>query len=118
MNIQLFNERVSLESQIYIFKLCVRQRRLLKKERLAKIEQHISRQQAIFAKAVAARQKLLNNTNRQYWRPATIINFHMQHFTQLRCIPFFLCKPDLDIALFAIISDCGTDIRNMLQSYG
>ena len=42
----------------------------------------------------------------------------MQHFTQLRYLPFYLCKPDLDTSLSAIISYCGTDIRNMMQSYG
>ena len=42
----------------------------------------------------------------------------MQHFTQLRYLPFNLCNPDLDTALSAIISDCGTVNRNMMQSYG
>ena len=42
----------------------------------------------------------------------------MHHFTQLQYLPFCVCKPDLDTALSAIISDCGTDIRNMMQSYG
>ena len=116
MNIRQFKERVSLESQI--LQLCVRQRQLLTEERLAKLEQLIPRQQAIFAEAVAERQEYFDNPNRQYWRPATRINPHMQHFTQLRYLPFCFCKPDLDTALSAIISDCGTDIRNMMQSYG
>ena len=81
MNIQLFNKRVSLESRI--LQLCVRQRHWLTKERLAKLEQLIPRQQAMLAEAVAERQKLLDNSNRQYWRPATRINPHMHHFTQL-----------------------------------
>ena len=42
----------------------------------------------------------------------------MKHFTQLRYLHFYVCKPDLDTAFSAIISDCGKDIRNMLQSYG
>ena len=89
MNIQLFNERVSLESRI--LQLCVRQRQWLTEERLAKLEQLIPRQQAILAEAVAERQELLDNSNRQYWRPATRINPHMQTFTQLRYFPFCVC---------------------------
>ena len=115
MNIKLFNERVSIESRI--LQLCVRQRQLLTEERLAKLEPLIPRQQAILAEAVADKQEFLDNANRQCWRPATQINHHMQHFTQLRYLPFYLCKPDLDTALSAIISDCGTNIRNMMQSY-
>ena len=42
----------------------------------------------------------------------------MQHFTQLHYLPFSVCNPDLDIALFAILTDCGADIRKMMQSYG
>ena len=68
MNIQLFNEHVSLESRI--LQLCVRQRQWLTKERLAKLEQLIPRQQAILAEAVAERQEFLENPSRQYWRPA------------------------------------------------
>ena len=64
MNIQLFNERVSLESRI--LQLCVRQRQWLTEERLAKLEQLIPRLQAILAEAVAERQELLDNPNRQY----------------------------------------------------
>ena len=116
MNIQLFNERVSLESRI--LQLCVRQRQWLTEERLTKLEQLIPCQQAILAEAVAESQELLDNPNRQYWRPATRINPQIHHFTQLRYLPFCVCKPDLDTALSAIISDCGTDIRNMMQSYG
>ena len=115
MNIQLFNERVLFESQL--LQLCVRQRQWLKAERLAQLEELIPRQQTIMAKAVAERQDLLDNANRQYWRPATRINPHMQHFTQLRYHSLFLCKPDLDTAFSAVISDCSTDIRNMMQSY-
>ena len=116
MNIQLFNERVSIESRI--LQLCVRQREWLTEERLTKIEQLIPREHAILAQAVAERQEFFDSPNRQYWRPATRINPHMQHFTQLRYLSFNLCKPDLDIALSAIISDCGTDIRNLMQNYG
>ena len=65
MNIQLFNERVSLESRI--LQLCVRQRQWLTEERLAKLEQLIPRQQAILAEAVVERQEFLDNPNRQYW---------------------------------------------------
>ena len=116
MNIQLFNERVLLESRI--LQLCVRQRQCLTEELLAKLEQLISRQQAILAEAVAEKQEFLDNPKRQYWRPATRINPHMQHFTQLRYLSFCVCKPDLDTALSAIISNCETDIQNMMQSYG
>ena len=115
MNIQLFNERVSLESRI--LQLCVRQRQWLTEERLAKLDQLIPRQQAILAEAVADRQELLDNPNRQYWRPATRINPNMHHFTQLRYLPFCVCKPDLDTALSAIISDFVTDIRDIMLSY-
>ena len=100
MNIQLFKERVSLESRI--LQLCVRQRQWLTEERFTKLEQLIPRQQAILAEAVAERQKLLDNPNCQYWRPANRINPHMQHFTQLRHLPFCVCKPDLDTALSSI----------------
>ena len=113
MNIQLFNKHVSLESRI--LQLCVRQRQWLTEERLAKLEQLNPRQQTILAEAVAEKQELLHNPNRQYWKPATRINPHMHHFTQLRYLPFVVCKPDLDTALSVIISDCGTDIRNMMQ---
>ena len=65
MDIQLFNERVSLESRI--LQLCVRQRQWLTDERLAKLEQLIPRQKAILAEAVAERQDLLDNPTRQYW---------------------------------------------------
>ena len=95
----------------------MQQRQWLTEERLAKLEQLIFRQQAILAEAVAERQEFLGNLNCQYWRPATRINHYIQHFTQLRYLPFYLCKTDLDIALSAIISDCRTDIRNMMQSY-
>ena len=63
MNIQLFNERVSLESRI--LQLGVRQRQWLTDERLAKLEQLIPRQQAILAEAVAERQEFLDSPNRQ-----------------------------------------------------
>ena len=96
----------------------MRQRQWLTEERLAKLEQLIPRQKAIFAEAVSEKQKFLDNPNRQYWRPATRINPHMHHFTQLRYLPFSVCKPDLDTALSTIISDCGTDIRNIMQSSG
>ena len=91
---------------------------MLTEERLAKVEQLIPRQQAILAEIVAEKQELLDNPNRKYWRPTTRINPHMHHFTQLRYLPFSVCKPDLDTALSSIISDCGTDIRNMMKSYG
>ena len=88
MDIQLFNERVSLESRI--LQLSVRQPQWLTEERLAKLKQLIPRKQAILAEAVAERQELLKNPNRQYYRPATRIYRHMQHFTQLRYL-FSIC---------------------------
>ena len=91
MNIQLFNEHVSLESRI--LQLSVRQRQWFTKERLAKLEQLIPRQQAILAEAVAERQEFFDNPSSQYWRPATRINPHMQHFTQLRYLPFVVFTP-------------------------
>ena len=42
----------------------------------------------------------------------------MAHFTQLRYLPFSVVKPDLDNALAAITSDCGTDLRQMIDGYG
>ena len=62
MNIQLFNERVSLESRI--LQLCVRQRQWSNEERLAKLEELIPRQQAILAEAVAVNQEFLDNPDR------------------------------------------------------
>ena len=96
----------------------MRLRQWLTEERIAKIDQLIPRQQAILAEVVAERQELLDNPNRQYRRPATRINIYMHHFTQLRYLLFVVCKPDLDTALIAIISDRGSDNRNMMQRYG
>ena len=116
MNIQLFNDRIAAESQI--LQRCMRLRQLLPAERLVCLEDLISGQQTILAQAVAERQEFFDNPNRLYWRPCTLLNPHMRHFTQLRYLPFLVCKPDLDVALFAVISDCGTDIRQMIESYG
>ena len=96
----------------------MRQRHWLTEERLAKLEQLIPRQQAILAEAVAERQELIDNFNRQYWRPANRNNPNMHHFTQLRYLTLYMCKPGLDTAVSSITSDCGTNIRNIMQSYG
>ena len=37
--------------------------------------------------------------------------------TQLCYLPFVVCKPDQDVAFSAVIFDCGTDIRHMIESY-
>ena len=116
MDIRQFNDRVETESRV--LQRAVRQRKWLKGERLAKLELLIPRQHAILAEAVAERQDLLDNPNRVYWRPSTRIRPQMVHFTQLRYLPFSLATPDLDNALGAITSDCGTDIRRMIEGYG
>ena len=41
----------------------------------------------------------------------------MQHLTQLRYLPFYLGKPDLETALSAILFDCGTIIRKKMHIY-
>ena len=116
MDIQLFNDRVAAESQI--LQRCMRLRQLLPAERLVRLEELIPGQQAILAQAVAERQEFFDNPNRLYWRPGTRLNPHMRHFTQFRYLPYLVCEPDLDLALSAVISDCGTDIRQMIESYG
>ena len=113
MNIQLLNVRVQFESQL--LQLCVRQRQWLHDKRLARLEQLLPMQQAILAEVVAERQELLDNPNRIFSRLGTHLNPGMEHFTQLRYLPFSVCKPDLDMALNSIIYDCGTDIRRWLR---
>ena len=42
----------------------------------------------------------------------------MQHLTQLHYLHFYMCKPNLDTAFSANITDSGTDICNMMQRSG
>ena len=117
MNISQFDDRVStLTTSLNSF---VNVSRYFTSPALMAIPQDlIPRVRAELANAIAERQDLLDNPNRVYWRPSTRIRPNMAHFTQLRYLPFSVVKPDLDNALEAIISDCGTDIRRMMDGYG
>ena len=117
MDIQQYNERIETESQL--LQSCVKKRRWFRAGNLENLNNNIIPQlHAILAETVAERQDLLDNPNRVYWRPATRIRPQMVDFTMLRYLPFSLTKPDLDNALGAITSDCGTDIRRMIDGYG
>ena len=116
MNIQQFNDRLAEETRVY--QKCIHHRKCLTGKYLEKLETIIPRQVAILENAIAEQAEFRANPNRMYWRSSTRIRPQMAHFTQLRYLPFSVTKPDLDIALGAISSDCGTDIRRMIEGYG
>ena len=111
LNERIRNEYEDLQNGIFL-------RQLLNGEELIRLEQLITGQQAVIAELVEQRQEILANPNLVYWRPGTRLNPIMEHFTQLRYRPFSECKPDFDMALKSIISDCGMDIRRMVEGYG
>ena len=81
------------------------------------MDEYMIRQKARRDRAIEDRQDLLENPER-YWQPGTRLNPEKKQFTHLLYKPFPRCKPDLDMALNAIISHCGTDIRQMIEGYG
>ena len=63
------------------------------------------------------KEGLIYNPERRYWMLGTRLHPNKTQFTHLLYKLFPRCKPDLDIALNAITSDCGTDIRQMIEGY-
>ena len=82
------------------------------------MDEYMIRQTARIDKAIEDRQDLIDNPERRYWQPGTRLHPEKIQFTHLLYKPFPRCKPDLDMALNAITSDCGTDNRDMIEGYG
>ena len=117
MNIEKLNERVAKEQCEY--DKIVRRRALVRKpETIAHMDEYMILQKARLVKAIEVGQDLLDNPERRYWQPRTRLHPEKTQFTHLHYNPFPRCKPDLDMVLNAITSDCGTDIRQMIEGYG
>ena len=113
MNIEQLNEHVAKEQ--YEYDKIVRCRAIIRtQETIARMDKYMIRQKAGLDKAIEDRQDLIDNPERRYWQPGTRLYPEKKQFTHLLYKPFLRCKPDLDIALNAITSDCGTDIRQMI----
>jgi hypothetical protein len=117
MNISQFDDRVSMLTTSLNSMVNV-SRYFTSSALMALPQDLIPRLRAELADAIAERQEVIDDPHRMYWRQSTRIRPQMLHFTQLRYLPFSVTKPDLDIALGAITSDCGTDIRRMIEGYG
>ena len=114
MNIEHLNERVAKER--YEYDKIVRRRALVKTpETIARMDEYTICQKARLDRAIEDRQDLPYNPERRYWQPGTRLNPEKKQFTHLLYKPFPRCKPDLDMALNAITSDFGTDIRQMIE---
>ena len=87
-------------------------------ETIARMDEYAILQKARIDKAIEDWQDLLDNPERHYWQLGTRLHPEKIQFTHLLYKPFPCCKPDLDMALNAITSDCGTDIRQMIEGYG
>ena len=116
MNIEQLNERVAKEQ--YEYDKIVRRRALVRTpETIARINEYMILQKARLDKAIDDIQDLIDNPERRYWMAGTRLHPEKTQFTHLIYKPFPRCKPDLDMALNAITSDCGTDIRQMIDRY-
>ena len=116
MNIEQLNQRVAKEQ--YEYDKIVRRRALvITPETIARMDEYMILQKARLDKAIEERQDLIDNPERRYWQPGTRLHPEKTQFTHLLYKPFPRCKPDLDMALNAITSDCGTDIRQMIEKY-
>ena len=117
MIIEQLNELVVKEQKEYDDLL--RQRALLQtQELIPQMDEFLLIQKARLDYAIEQRQDLIDNPERRYWQPGTRLHPENTQFTHLPYKPFPRCKPDLDMALNAITSDCGTDIRRMIEGYG
>ena len=117
MNIEQLNERVAKEQ--YEYDKIVRLHSLIRTpETIARMDEYMTHQKARLDRAIEDRQDLLDNPERRYWQPGTRLHPETKQFTHLLYKPFLRCKPDLDMALNAITSDCGTDIRQIIEGYG
>ena len=116
MNIEQLNERVAKEQ--YEYDKIVRRRAMIRTdETIARMDEYMIRQKARLDKAIDDKQDLIDNPEQRYWQPGTLLHPEKTQFTHLLYKPFPRCKPDLDMALNAITSDCGTDIRQMIKKY-
>ena len=97
-------------------KIVRRRGRIKTPETIACIDEYMILQKARLDKAIEDKQNFIDNPEQRYWQPGTRVHPENTQFTYLYK-PFSRSKPDLDMALNAITSDCGTNIRQLIEGY-